>query len=260
VRRHAGEIAAFGPEAEELRARNAFDTAADDAGWVAAPNDPGVAFLVTGLGVPWTLDRLATVSDTFPPPRLALNIGIAGAYPDSGLAVGDIVIASGETYADIGYETPAETPDESKADPGFVSFAASELGAAFYGAPLPTVVTDAFYVPAPDGAAYRVRVARGATVNTCTGTDTTGRRRAAQTGAAFETMEGAAVAQWGRRRGVPVCEVRAISNIAGRRDMRPENIRRALDHLAHYLAACRKQQRKPFHDHRSAPGHFAVSQ
>jgi hypothetical protein len=78
-------------------------------------------------------------------------------------------------------------------------------------------------------------------VNTCAGTHATGARRAALTGAAFESMEGAAVALWGTLTGPPtsVCEIRAISNVAADRDMRPENIRLALGNLAHYLAACR---------------------
>ncbi len=57
-------------------------------------------------------------------------------------------------------------------------------------------------------------------------------------GVEFETMEGAAVAQVGVQWGVPVSEVRAISNLAARRDMRPENIRRALESLLAYLRAC----------------------
>ena len=49
--------------------------------------------------------------------------------------------------------------------------------------------------------------------------------------AQFETMEGAAVAQIAQRLDVPFYEVRAISNIAADRDMRPENIKIALESL-----------------------------
>jgi nucleoside phosphorylase len=79
---------------------------------------------------------------------------------------------------------------------------------------------------------------RGCTVNTCTGTDRTGSLRSEQFGAAFESMEGAALAQVGADFGIPVCEVRAISNFAAHRDMRPENIRCAIANLARYLRAC----------------------
>ncbi|MBV9848547.1 MAG: hypothetical protein JO250_02550, partial [Armatimonadetes bacterium] len=83
-------------------------------------------------------------------------------------------------------------------------------------------------------------IGRGCTVNACAGTEATGRRREELFGAAFETMEGAAVAQAGQMLGIPVAEVRAISNIAARRDMRPENIRRALDRLAAFFEQCRE--------------------
>jgi len=160
---------------------------------------------------------------------LLLNIGIAGAYPGSDIAVGDIVLADGEVFGDIGFELPAP--------PYFRPLAESEFGKDFYAAPLATIRPAAF-AAAPPG--IRVHVARGCTVNACAGTDATGERRARLFGAGFETMEGAAVAQVGRMSGIPVCEIRAISNLAARRDMRPENIRLALENLARYLAACER--------------------
>ncbi len=54
-------------------------------------------------------------------------------------------------------------------------------------------------------------------------------------------MEGAAIAQIGQQEGIPVCELRAISNIAAHRDMRPDNIALALTNLRTYLQACRKR-------------------
>jgi len=54
-------------------------------------------------------------------------------------------------------------------------------------------------------------------------------------------MEGAAVAQAGYILESPVCEIRAISNIASDRDMRPENIRIALDALTTYFQECRER-------------------
>ncbi len=211
----------------------------NDARPLALSPDGQTAFVLTGVGIPCTLARLFTLASARGPFRLALNVGIAGAYPNSGLEIGDIVIAGGETFADVGYETPANAPVNA---PGFETFAHSPLGKAFYGPVLPTVAPAEFLFSPPADAAYRVHVGpRGATVNACTGTHATGARRATLTGAAFESMEGAAVAVWGSQTDppAPVCEIRAISNLAADRDMRPENIRHALDNLAHYLAACR---------------------
>jgi len=178
-----------------------------------------MSLLVTGVGIPLALMRTLEVMERERPARV-LNIGIAGAYPASGLAIGDIVIGLSEVYGDVGFELP-ETP-------GFRHIGEADWGA-FYREPLPLSQFAEFA-----GASVRA----GCTVNACTGTEATGRLREQLFGAAFETMEGAAVAQAGQTLGIPVCEVRAISNIAARRDMRPENIQLALDRLREYFQIC----------------------
>lgn len=186
---------------------------------------------VSGVGTPETFIRLLTslLAEGYRPDSI-LNIGIAGAYPGTGVSIGDIVIADGETWGDVGFSLPEP--------PNFRSITDSPFGA-WYGEPLPTVrpAEWALSLP-PTGTSFGIFTGTGCTVNTCTGTDTEGERRRAQTGAIFESMEGAAVAAVGRALCVPVCEIRAISNIAGHRDMRPENIRRALENLRRYLNAC----------------------
>ena len=183
---------------------------------------------MTGVGIPATFRHLPPLVARLRPRRI-LNIGIAGAYPSSGFVIGDIVIGSSETYGDIGFELPEP--------PGFRRIAESPFAEDVYLGEIPLHREPAWSGTA-DG--ITVGIARGCTVNTCTGTNATGALRAALFGVAFETMEGAAVAQIGQDAGVPVCEVRAISNIAGERDMRPENIACALDALSRYLHACRQ--------------------
>jgi len=199
----------------------------------ACPDEfaPGAQRVVTGVGIPSVFETLPAALGGGGLPSLILCVGIAGAYPDSGLAIGDVVLGDGDVYGDVGFELPDP--------PGFRHIAESDFGAE-YADPLPTVIPEWLPRLAPAGAAYAVRAAgsRGCTVNACAGTEATGRWRERNLGVAFETMEGAAVAQVGRRLGVPVAQVRAISNVAARRDMRPENIRLALANLRHYLAAC----------------------
>ena len=176
----------------------------------------GMELLVTGVGIPLALARTLEALGRARPARV-LNIGIAGAYPGSGLAIGDLVMGISEVYGDIGFELPEE--------PGFRFVGEAEWGT-FYREPLGLSQFAEF---------GGLPIRPGCTVNSCTGTEPTGRLREMLFGAAFETMEGAAVAQAGAVYGIPVCEIRSISNFASRRDMRPENIGLALDRLRAYF-------------------------
>ena len=178
--------------------------------------------LVTGVGIPLALARTLEALGRMRPARV-LNIGIAGAYPGSGLAIGDVVMGASEVYGDVGFELPEE--------PRFRHISESPWGAP-YQEPVTLTVFPEF---------AGAREGRGCTVNACTGTEATGRLRERLFGAAFETMEGAAVAYAAYRLFTPVCEIRAISNIASDRDMRPENIKLALDSLRSYLQQCRER-------------------
>ena len=183
--------------------------------------DAGMQGILTGVGIPQALAQMLITAGQLKPRRF-LNIGIAGAYPGSGLEIGDIITGLFETYGDVGFELPGL--------PGFRSITESPWGE-FYQTPLPLVQFQEF--PA-------ARSGIGCTVNACTGTAETGQAREAAFGADFETMEGVAVAQAGQVLEIPVCEIRAVSNFASERDMRPENITLALANLTAYFDACRK--------------------
>jgi futalosine hydrolase len=170
---------------------------------------------VTGAGIPLTLARLLPLSASVSP-ELIVNIGIAGAYPGVGLAIGEVVAGESECFGDIGIETPDAV--------GFTPISRLSWGDPAYARPLP-LVSDRFGFSVP------LRGAQGCTVNACTGTSATGARRRQQTGADFETMEGAAVALAAAELGIPAAELRAISNYASDRDMRPANIALALNAL-----------------------------
>jgi futalosine hydrolase len=133
-----------------------------------------------------------------------LLFGVCGAYPPghvpgAGLEVGQLCVVGEEWLADEGVATTG----------GFTTIAALGLGS-----------VGPFHADAGRTAAVaRVLAApivRGATVSTCSGTDETS-QAAARTGAAIETMEGAAVAIACRRAGVPWVQVRCVSNRTGER-------------------------------------------
>jgi futalosine hydrolase len=187
-----------------------------------------LAYAVTGVGIPMTLMSLPGILTAWRP-GLVLNIGIAGAYPAAGLGIGDIVLARSEVFGDVGFELPEA--------PGFTSVAEAPFGGSYR--KLPMAIPGAFQLSS-DGFSFAETDA--CTVNTCTGTLATGQMRERLFGVGIETMEGAAVALACKAAGVPVCELRAISNIAADRSITPDSIRLALVRLKDYLGACRNRE------------------
>jgi futalosine hydrolase len=196
--------------------------------------DGDYACAVTGVGIPFTFGRLLPLVQWLRPQRI-LNIGIAGAFPNSGLKIGDIVMGRTEVYGDLGFELP---PAGGRTERGFQALTSSVMGKQMDATAFDLLRAPEWLATSTDFGVHTDLV--GATVNACTGTDYTGLIRESLFSAAFETMEGAAVAHIGFLLQIPVCEVRAISNIAARRDMRPENIRLALANLRQYLQKCRQ--------------------
>jgi len=126
--------------------------------------------------------------------------GVGGAYPGSGLRIGDVACADLECYGDLGAASPA----------GFLDMKA--IGFPIIDGPPP------IYNDLPMGVFPVERRVKFVTVTTCTGTDVAARAIEARTNGAVENMEGAAVAHVALIHGVPVGEVRGISNIVTNRD------------------------------------------
>jgi futalosine hydrolase len=133
-------------------------------------------------------------------PSAIVVCGIGGAYPGSGLQVGDVACASMECYGDLGAATPS----------GFLDMKA--LGFPVVNGPTP------LYNDLPMQLFPSERQVKFVTVSTCTGTTAAAQVIAARTGGAVECMEGAAVAHVAHLYGVPVGEVRGISNLVTDRD------------------------------------------
>jgi futalosine hydrolase len=178
------------------------------------PDTEGVLKAVTGVGIAQTFLRLPKLLEKHRPERV-WNIGIAGAYPDCSLKIGDLVRATSEVFGDVGFEQP---------DGSFQPIQTSAFGGGYEALELSLLLAPHAH---PTGA--------GCTVNACTGTRATGEFRRDFFRASFETMEGAAVALVCQSANVPVSELRAISNIAAERDMRPENIQLAVKNLREAL-------------------------
>jgi len=195
--------------------------------------EPGAVAVgaVIGVGIPQTLLKFPPVIQRVQPDWI-VNIGIAGAYPGSGLSIGDIARVRSEQFGDVGFELPEE--------PWFRPILDTEFAAGYHRIALEH--NPMFRIDVPD---LKVVETDALTVSTCTGSERTGRMREQLFAVQIETMEGAAVALAAVEASIPVCEIRAISNIASSRDMRPSNIRLAIDNLSTYLQAWRSNWTLP---------------
>jgi futalosine hydrolase len=143
-----------------------------------------------------------------------VGFGAAGAYPKSGLAVGDIGIAESEHYGDEGVETPT----------GWIS--CEGIGIPLLETPTARIFND-FPVDSValnsvrDAAARTGRKFRAGpfvTVSACSGTVRRAEALSARYGAVCETMEGAAYAHIAAFYRTPFAEIRGISNLVEDRD------------------------------------------
>jgi futalosine hydrolase len=169
--------------------------------------DRRVAYITSGVGIANAAHAATMLIEKFAPPLVVL-FGIGGAYPGAGLKIGDLAIAEREVYADTGVLT--------KDGP---------RGLEYMGFPLLRRGRKAFYndFPLEGGPALRLpagRVKPGVflTVSQCTGTLRRAQELRRKYRAVCENMEGASVAHTCARYGVPVIELRGISNMVQDRD------------------------------------------
>lgn len=158
-----------------------------------------VRIIETGVG-PVNAAHAVTLAIIQHKPGGIIVCGVAGAYPSSGIRVGEVVSAECEIYGDLGAQSPS----------GFLDMQA--LGFPVVNAPTP------LFNQLPMQLYPTEQRAKFVTLSTCTGTDSVAREIEARTGGAVENMEGAAVAHVAHLHGIPVGEVRGISNMVTNRD------------------------------------------
>lgn len=189
-----------------------------------------VLLAVTGIGKVNTASAITALIGRHQP-GLIINTGCAGAYAGSGLAVGDLALASVEVFGDEGVLTPAgwEPLDligipvlERKEKRYFNEFPLSLLAS-----------EKALRL----GVALGLPVRRGrfVTVSTCSGSAVRGAELASRFGAVCENMEGAAAAQVALMYGVDCLEVRGVSNLVEDRDLSRWDIRLAVERAQRFI-------------------------
>lgn len=149
---------------------------------------------------------------------LVISAGIAGGFAGQ-TDVGGLVVSSEIVAADLGVETPE----------GFIGV--DELGFGSARIAVDRAIADRL-ADALREAGLPACCGPIVTVSTATGTAATASALAGRVpGAAAEGMEGFGVATAAQLRGLPVLEIRAISNPVGPRDRASWKIREALDAL-----------------------------
>jgi futalosine hydrolase len=179
---------------------------------------PGVDVIAAGVGAAAAAAGTAAALAAGPAYRFVLSAGIGGGFIGR-TEIGSLVIADLIVAADLG----AESQD------GFLSLDELGFGSARIAAndELNKRLSDAI-----DSADLPVSIGPILTVSTATGTaETTAALAERIIGAAAEGMEGHGVAVAAARLGIPITEIRAISNAVGPRDRAAWRIGEALASL-----------------------------
>lgn len=178
-----------------------------------------VALLLTGVGAIRASAAASAVLSVEPFERI-LNFGVGGAYPNSGLNIGDLTIAVSECDPQSGILTP-----EGFRDLGGLGF---PLAGTFPNKlDLRNEWLDVLAARLPDAEPVGV-----ASVHCCSGTDALAAEMETRSDSEVEAMEGFALACVARKAGIPFAEIRAISNSTGDRDRQRWNLDLACDRIA----------------------------
>lgn len=158
-------------------------------------------------------------------PGLVIITGCGGAYPGSGLSVGELAVASDELFGDEGTVTPDGWMDLREM--GLPLFQEGER--CWYNT-IPLARHEAEKVmQLADSHGLRLVRGRFVTVSCCSGTLARGLELGRRYQAVCENMEGAAVALVSLRYGIPCLEIRGISNLVEDRDRSRWDIGRAVE-------------------------------
>ncbi|HBG05862.1 MAG: futalosine hydrolase [Geobacteraceae bacterium GWC2_58_44] len=189
-----------------------------------------IILAVTGLGKVNAACATTLLLERFRP-EFAINTGCGGAFAGCGLGVGGLAIAESESFADEGVQTPE-----------------GWKGLDLIGIPVFQGRGERIFNRVPlsgELAAGALACAREhgfaggmgpfLTVSTCSGTASQGEELLRRFPGICENMEGAAVAQVALIYGVPLLEVRGISNMVEDRDPARWDIRRAVAEAQRFL-------------------------
>jgi futalosine hydrolase len=185
---------------------------------------------VTGIGKV-NASSAATVLLERYRPHLMINTGCGGAFSGCGLSVGDLAFALTETFADEGVQTPQGWRGLDLIGIPVFQGHGERI---FNTVPLPRELADGALSCARQHG-FRSEQGPFLTVSTCSGSATQGAELLSRFPGICENMEGAALAQVALMYGVPLLEVRGISNMVEDRDLSRWDLKRAVTQAQNFL-------------------------
>ncbi|MBC8018324.1 MAG: futalosine hydrolase [Verrucomicrobia bacterium] len=174
-------------------------------------------------------------------PRLVINTGCAGAYPESGLSIGELAVASEEFLGDEGVLSSTGWQDLR-----FMGIPSLVHGNRLYHNTIP-LSKHAAEKAMQLADYYGVKLVRGRfiTISTCSGTRLRGEELVRRFHGICENMEGAAVAQICLRYGIDCLEIRGVSNHVDERDMKTWDIPRAVEAAQRFVLKYIEEMDRP---------------
>ncbi len=178
----------------------------------------GILLMNTGIGKVNAAHSATAVIGEFPV-RNIINLGIGGAYPESGLDIGDIAVALKEIYGDEGVISSGGWKNLKSIGIPLVQTGRKKYFNEF---PFNKNLVKKTLNSAKD--IGQAKSGNFITVSSTTGTHKRAVELKKRFNAICENMEGAAIAQVCAIYKIPMLEIRGISNIAGIRDKRKWNL------------------------------------
>ena len=193
-------------------------------------------YAVSGIGKVNAAHATTLMIERFQP-DLIINFGVGGAYPSSGMSTGDVAIARREIYADEGIHIKNDFLTLEAIGIPLVRSGRKRWFNDFLLENRSTRKVLSHSVAAfQKERSYSIKTGAFATVSACTGTAKRAREIERRLGVICENMEGAAVAHICAIYGVPMIEIRGISNLVEDRNRDSWDIETAADHCQQTVA------------------------
>jgi len=182
-----------------------------------------IILAATGIGKVNAAILSTAIMEHFHVQRI-IFFGVGGAYPGSGLNIGDVAVASREIYGDEGVIDSGGWHSLRKIGIPLVESGRKKY---FNEYPLSSLPLPSLYaggIAGKNGLSFKIKAGNFVTLSSTTGALKRAKELEKRFHAVCENMEGAAVAHLCTLYNIPMLEIRGISNIVGVRDRRKWNL------------------------------------